>query len=247
MPLSPVVISLPIADRRTSHAFYRDVLGVDAFGELADDGVPEPLQFILNNGVRLMLVPSGGFGWVIGDHHVAERGYSECLLSLAEGDQAGVNELVAHAVRAGAEIVTDPGQQPWGYSGAFADPDGHVWMVAAESWPVVSNIDTVRATFAAYQAQDREAAERLLADSLVFTSPQDDHIDKTAYLERCFPTADRFVFREIVELTDVDGEEAFLMYEYELTTGERYRNAELITVRDGQVVEIQVFFGGRVH
>jgi hypothetical protein len=29
-------------------------------------------------------------------------------------------------------------------------------------------------------------------------------------------------------------------------TGERYRNAELLTVRDGRIAEAQVFFGGKV-
>lgn len=33
------------------------------------------------------------------------------------------------ARRAGATIVTEPGQRPWGYAGAFTDPDGHLWMV----------------------------------------------------------------------------------------------------------------------
>lgn len=41
----------------------------------------------------------------------------------------------------------------------------------------------------AYLAQDRDAAEPLIAQDLVFTSPQDDHIDRAAYLERCVPTA----------------------------------------------------------
>ena len=36
------------------------------------------------------------------------------------------------------------------------------------------------------------------------------------------------------------------MYEYELKDGGTYRNTELITVRGGQVVESQVFFGGAV-
>jgi hypothetical protein len=36
------------------------------------------------------------------------------------------------------------------------------------------------------------------------------------------------------------------MYEYELKTGERHRNTEFITVREGQLAETQVFFGGRV-
>ena len=37
-------LSLPIADRRTSHDFYA-ALGFEAFGEIASDGLPEPLQF----------------------------------------------------------------------------------------------------------------------------------------------------------------------------------------------------------
>jgi hypothetical protein len=31
---------------------------------------------------RLMLVPTGGFGWVIGDHEVARRGHSECVINV---------------------------------------------------------------------------------------------------------------------------------------------------------------------
>jgi len=38
---------------------------------------------------------------------------------------------------------------------------------------------------------------------------------------------------------------SFLLYEYQLEDGQRYRNAEVITVRDGKVTESQVFFGGR--
>ena len=61
MRYTPVVVSLPIADRRTSYRFYRDGLGLDAPGEPAEDGVPEPLQFTVNDGLRIMLVPAGGF------------------------------------------------------------------------------------------------------------------------------------------------------------------------------------------
>lgn len=36
------------------------------------------------------------------------------------------------------------------------------------------------------------------------------------------------------------------MYEYELKTGTRHRNTEVITVRNGQLTETQMFFGGSV-
>jgi predicted lactoylglutathione lyase len=135
MATTPVIVALPIADRQTSFTFYRDGLGFEPIGEVADDGVPEPLQFVLNDGVRLMLIPAGGFGWVIGDREVAMRGSSECVLSLAAETETGVERTVERACEAGAEIVTAPGHQPWGYAGAFADPDGHVWMVTSQPFP----------------------------------------------------------------------------------------------------------------
>jgi catechol 2,3-dioxygenase-like lactoylglutathione lyase family enzyme len=51
-------ISLATTDRRRSLAFYRDGLGMEAFGPLADDGVPEPLQLRLGSNVSLMLTIS---------------------------------------------------------------------------------------------------------------------------------------------------------------------------------------------
>jgi uncharacterized protein len=60
---TPIVVSLPVEDRRASFAFYRDGLGLEAVGEPAQDGVPEPLQFELNDGLRILLAPTRGFGW----------------------------------------------------------------------------------------------------------------------------------------------------------------------------------------
>jgi len=50
-----------------------------------------------------------------------------------------------------------------------------------------SNVDVVRACLESYVAQDRETAEQLIADDFVFTSPQDDHIDR----RRSSPAASR--------------------------------------------------------
>lgn len=106
--------------------------------------------------------------------------------------------------------------------------------------------DIVRAAFAAYLAHDRAAAEPLYAEEFTFTSPQDDHIDRAAFFERCFPTADRLVEQRMLSVRPGDGDDVFVLYEYELKTGDRHRNTEVITVRDGRIVEVQVFFGGRV-
>ncbi|MFE2158045.1 nuclear transport factor 2 family protein [Streptomyces lydicus] len=109
----------------------------------------------------------------------------------------------------------------------------------------MTSVDVVRAAFTAYLAQDREAIDRLLADDFVFTSPQDDHIGKAAFLEVCFPTADRLRHQEILEAVALDDHQVYVRYEYELTTGERHRNVEVQTVRDCRIAEIQVYFGGR--
>jgi hypothetical protein len=82
----------------------------------------------------------------------------------------------------------------------------------------------VRAAFEAYLAQDLAAERALLAEHFRFTSPQDDHIDKAAFHERCFPTAARLVSQVVLDLVDAGGDGVFIRYEYELTTGERHRN-----------------------
>lgn len=109
-----------------------------------------------------------------------------------------------------------------------------------------ANEEVVRRNLTAYVAGDRTTAEELVDPDFVFTSPQDDHIDRAAFFERCFPTADRFATQELQRIA-CTGDDVFIMYEYELReTGERYRNAELLTVRAGRIVEAQVFFGGQV-
>jgi ketosteroid isomerase-like protein len=111
-----------------------------------------------------------------------------------------------------------------------------------------ANIATVRALFDAYRVQDRDRADELLAPEFVFTSPQDDRIDKAEFFARCFPTADRFLRHELVELVpSANGADVFVLYEYQPADGDRYRNVEVITVRDGRITETQVFFGGRLH
>ena len=139
MRYSPVLISLPVADRVRANTFYRDALGLESIGELADDGVPEPLLFVLNPTALLMLIPTGGFGWVIGTHEVAHPDASECVLGITVATDAAVEEIVQRAQAAGATIASEPAPQPWGYAATFADLDGHVWTVTSAPLPAVTD------------------------------------------------------------------------------------------------------------
>src|SRR5690606_2766590 len=109
---------------------------------------------------------------------------------------------------------------------------------------VADAVDVVRRQFDAYRRQDAGVAESLLDDGLRFTSPQDDHIDKRAFMEGCFPTAERFVRQEIRQIAEIAPGLVVLRYVYELQGGATYSNVEFITVQGGRVTEIRVYFGG---
>ncbi|CAM3120167.1 VOC family protein [Prescottella defluvii] len=126
-------VSLPIADRMTSMLFYRDAFGFEPVGEPAEDGVPEPLMFRIDERTLLVLVPAGGFGWVLGDGRaLAPAGTSECLLGLEVATEQEVADLVQRTRDAGGEVLAEPERKPWGYVALCGDPDGHVWQVGVE-------------------------------------------------------------------------------------------------------------------
>ena len=126
-----VTISLPVADRRRSHDFYRSTLDLQIVGEVMEDGLPEPLQFTVNPGLRLMLVPDDGFGFVVAPRKPALGGPVECLLSFSVQTPAEVVALKEKWMAAGGSIPGEPSQKPWGFNGVFADPDNHLWMILA--------------------------------------------------------------------------------------------------------------------
>jgi uncharacterized glyoxalase superfamily protein PhnB len=128
--VSKISISLPIESRRTAHDFYRNALDLMTVGAPSEDGMPEPLQFALDARTSLLLIPSDGMEWVIGKGRLVSDGRNECLLSLEVANEMDVQRVFQRCVDAGASVVSEPSQKEWGYEGIFADPDGHLWMVA---------------------------------------------------------------------------------------------------------------------
>lgn len=113
---------------------------------------------------------------------------------------------------------------------------------AGTSTPPGANAAVAKATYLAYADNDRAAIEALIADDFHFTSPLDNRIDRTAYFERCWPNSEAIADFAFVHLVE-DGPRVFVTYEGTATTGSRFRNTEILTVRDGKVVEAEVYFG----
>jgi ketosteroid isomerase-like protein len=105
-----------------------------------------------------------------------------------------------------------------------------------------SALSVVRACFQAYVDKDRAAMERLLDAEYHFTSPLDNALDRATYFEVCWPNSGMMTrFDRILEIED--GDRAFVVYEAATSTGKRFRNSEVHTVRDGKLVATEVYFG----
>ena len=56
-------------------------------------------------------------------------------LGINVATREGVDDSFAAAVAAGAEAIEAPVERSWGgYSGYFADPEGHRWELAWAPW-----------------------------------------------------------------------------------------------------------------
>ncbi|MBV9713094.1 MAG: nuclear transport factor 2 family protein [Ktedonobacteraceae bacterium] len=102
--------------------------------------------------------------------------------------------------------------------------------------------DLIRMLFSAFLSQDRKTLEDLLSDDFTFNSPRDEHINKAAFFEQCFPGSDQFRSHHIEQLF-VQGNEALVRYRAELKDGTAFRNTEYIRVEGNKIKETDVYFG----
>jgi hypothetical protein len=119
------IITLGVSDLKRSVAFYRGGLGLPTTYK---EG--EGIAFFQLKGTWLALYPSDAlaedaclppertsFGGITLAHNVRSK---------EEADQ-----VIAQALSAGASLLKPAADTFWGgYSGYFADPDGHPWEVA---------------------------------------------------------------------------------------------------------------------
>ncbi len=99
-----------------------------------------------------------------------------------------------------------------------------------------------RAALQAYVDKDRSAIERLVAEDFHFTSPLDNRLDRETYMKICWPNSEQTAAFDIVHASE-EGNRAYVVYELRTKSGKRFKNAEVHTVRDGKLVETEVYFG----
>ena len=104
------------------------------------------------------------------------------------------------------------------------------------------NASIARATYEAYVRKDRGKIEALLAEDFHFTSPLDNRLDRKTYFERCWPNSAKTTGFDFIHCVAF-GDRVFVTYEGRNSDGHRYRNTEILTIQNEQVVDVEVYFG----
>lgn len=118
------MVTLGVADVAAATAFY------EKLGFHKSSASQEAVTFFKLKGTLLGLF---GRAALAADAGVADSrpGFSAVTLARNLASEAEVDEAFAHALSCGAKAVKKPEKVFWGgYSGYFADPDGHLWELA---------------------------------------------------------------------------------------------------------------------
>jgi uncharacterized glyoxalase superfamily protein PhnB len=118
------LVTLGVADLARARRFYEEGLG------WTKGNPEEEVAFYQLNGLVLALWSRDELA---ADATVADTGstFSGICLAFNTRSHDEVNEVLAQAAAAGGTVLKPPAEVFWGgYSGYFADPDGHPWEVA---------------------------------------------------------------------------------------------------------------------
>lgn len=125
------LVTLGVSDVARARAFY------EKLGFRASSASQDSVAFFDAGGVVLALF---GRAALADDAHVPDGppGFSAVSLAHNCASESEVDRVLAEAIAAGARLLKPAQKVFWGgYSGYFADPDGHLWEVAFNPfWPL---------------------------------------------------------------------------------------------------------------
>ncbi|MEW5808946.1 MAG: VOC family protein [Actinomycetota bacterium] len=124
------LITLGVDDLARARRFYEDGLGWQP------RDAPEGVVFYQLPGMALALF--GRADLAEDAHHPVDGRFSGITIAINQRSEADVDAVLEQAVAAGATLLKPAERVFWGgYSGYFADPDGHVWEVALNpAWTI---------------------------------------------------------------------------------------------------------------
>lgn len=119
------LVTLGVADLEKSARFYEDGLGWKRGNR--DEGI----VFFQMPGMILALWSRASLAADAKVKDGGGDGFGGMALAYNARSRGEVDAALAEAKAAGARLLKPAEETPWGgYSGYFADPDGHVWEVA---------------------------------------------------------------------------------------------------------------------
>ncbi len=112
--------------------------------------------------------------------------------------------------------------------------------------PDLTNEETIRKWYAAWEKKDLGTFNMLLADNFTFTSAAgDDHISKSTFKTQCWDTQVDFIEHFDLERVTTGAEDAFVKYLCHTKNGKSFRNVEYLRIKNGQLESIECYFGAQ--
>ncbi|PCH95616.1 MAG: glyoxalase [Rhodobacteraceae bacterium] len=124
IPQRITMITLAVSDLEASRKFYAGLGWVEA------EGGNDTIAFYKIAGQFFSLYTRDALAKDIGQS-IPEQATGAITLATNYGSRDAVDQAYVVAIAAGARQITKPSEVFWGgYSGNFADPDGHMWEIA---------------------------------------------------------------------------------------------------------------------
>jgi predicted lactoylglutathione lyase len=119
------IVTLGVADVSASAAFYRRL----GWTQRGDESLG--ITWFRTAGTWIGLFGHDALAAEAGLESTPAPAYRGVTLALNFASEDEVDDALAEAVAAGARLVKPATRADWGgYSGYFADPDGHLWEAA---------------------------------------------------------------------------------------------------------------------
>lgn len=120
-----IFVKLVVADLARAQAFY-EALGLRTEGHSSDD---RTVTMIVGDTIVIELVTQDAFADLVAGHVGDPSKETTVVNCLSVGSRDEVNDFMTKAKTSGGTLLPRYDQDVATHTGAFSDPDGHVWQI----------------------------------------------------------------------------------------------------------------------